>query len=278
MMSEKKLLIALIHNNEQEMPSRRVSDELKSRIVGTNFLEVFEQANFSPQADFPKLLHHLKTQLRIEDSWRQYRGKQSYVSRLKAGVNFIRKLLLLSSLSNVRKREWHIREIECAVSLKHQTAWQQFQESDSDALLVLESDAAWIEDASEEIAELLDLLPGSGPTYLNLAGGLELEQLGIELLTKTMEVAPRPNTKAFSKPVTNTSCAYAINQDLADSFLSYIKSFPEQESLGIDWLINAVFLELARQRQEVTCVHSYPPILHHGSMTGISSSWHPGRG
>ena len=277
-MTEKKLLLALIHNSEEEMPSRRVSDELMSRIAGSNLLEIFEQANFSRRANFSKLFQHLKMQLQIEDSWRLYRGKQSSVSRLKAGINFVRKLLLLLLLSSVRSREWRIRQIECAVSLKHQNAWKRFQESDANILLVLESDAAWIENESEEISGLLDLLLIPSPTYLNLAGGLNLEKLGIELLTKANEEAPRHNTKTFSKPVTNTSCAYAINRSLADAFLSHIESLPKQESLGIDWLINAVFLEMTRRRLDVTCIHSFPPILHHGSMVGISSSWHPGRG
>jgi hypothetical protein len=276
-MSKKKLLIALIHNSEQEMPSRRVADELLASISGTSLVEVSKQANFSRKASFSELFKHLKMQLRIEDSWRQYRGKQSSASRLKAGVNFIRKLILLTLSSNIRAREWRIREIERAVSLKHQTAWRKFQESDAEILLVFESDASWIDNESDGISGLLDLFMTTSPAYLNLAGGLNLETLGIELLTNAVELSPIENIKTFSKPVTNTSCAYAVNQSLAGSFLSHIETFPKQKSLGIDWLINAVFLDLTQQQIDVPCIHSFPPILHHGSMTGISNSWHPGR-
>lgn len=216
-------------------------------------------------------------QMLIEDRWRKYRGKQSFLSRTKAGINCLRKILLLILVKNYRKREWRIREIERAVSLKHQDAWKQFQQSDAKSLLVLESDAAWIEMMSDGVPDLLEVLTDTSPVYLNLAGGLKLAELGVDLLLEKNENASGIARKNFSKPITNTSCAYAVNRTLVNFFLSYTEKFPDQKSLGIDWLINGVFMDMARQDLNVNCVHSYPPILSHGSMTGISSSWHPGR-
>ena len=274
---DSKLLIVLIHNNENENPSREVAENLMHGINGTDLVEVSEQADFSQKIFLSQLFRHLLMQVRIEDLWRTYRGKQSVISRLKAGINFFYRILLLLVRPKIRRREWRIREIEIILSLKHLTSWQIFQQSDASQLLVLENDAAWIEDESKEIPQLLELLTGTSPTYLNLAGGLNLKELGIELLIETLDESPRKNSLTFSKPITNTSCAYAVNRPLVNSFLSHIENFPEQKSLGVDWLINGVFLKMTDNSIDVTCVHSWPPILHHGSMTGISNSWHPGR-
>lgn len=272
-----KLLIVLIHNNEDENPSREVAENLMREIAGIDLVQISEQADFSQNVLLRQLFRHLLMQVRIEDLWRTYRGKQSFISRLKAGINFFYRIFLLLVRPNIRRREWRIREIEIILSQKHLTSWQKFQQSDANQLLVLENDAAWIKGESEEIPRLLEILAGNSPSYLNLAGGLNLAELGIELLTETLKEPPLDNTKTFLKPITNTSCAYAINRPLVNAFLSHIENFPEQKLLGIDWLINGVFLKMSENRIGVTCVHSQPPILLHGSMTGISNSWHPGR-
>jgi len=274
---DNKLLIVLIHNNEDENPSREVAENLMHGIAGVDLIQVCEQAEFSQKIYLSQLFRHLLTQLRIEDLWRTYRGRQSFNSRIKAGINFLYRIFLLLVRPNIRRREWRIREIEIALTIKHLTSWQKFQQSDANQLLVLENDAAWINGESEEIPQLLELLMGASPTYLNLAGGLNLTELGIELLTETFKENPLNDTKTFFKPITNTNCAYAINRPLVDAFISHIENFPEHKSLGADWLINRIFLKMTENRIGVTCVHSWPPILLHGSMTGISNSWHPGR-
>jgi hypothetical protein len=276
-MKPDELLIVLIHNCENVIPSRNVADRLRSKLNGAGLLEVFIQEEFSEETLFHRLVRHLFLQFRLEDLWREYLGKQSRISRIKAEINIVRKIAMLSVVASYRKREWRIREIECAVSRKHQLAWGHFQQSDAKLLLVLESDAAWIDGVSEKIPELLQLLETDSPAYLNLAGGLRFDELGVQLLMEAPDGADYEKIKTFAKPVTNTSCAYAVNRSLANAFMSHTRDFPAHKTLGIDWLINGVFLELTRRGQVVTCTHSWPPILLHGSMAGISESWHPGR-
>lgn len=276
-MSRDPLLIALVHNHEISMPSRLIAKELSSKIDVPEVIEVSDQDNFSSKSNLFLLLKHLKTQVLLENAWRKYRDSQSWLSQTKATLNFFRLAALLIVVPKFRRKAWKIRQIEMAVSVKHQEAWRILQKGQATSFLILESDAVWIEDRSLELMNLLGILTDMRPTYINLAGGLDVSELGVEKLIKEDGGELQSDRRFFKKPITNTSCAYAINRSLCDLFLTHIESHPQQKSLGIDWLINAVFLELTNEAVEVICVHAIPPVLHHGSMTGISSSWHPDR-
>lgn len=276
-MNKDPLLIALVHNHEISMPSRLIAEKLSSKTDLKELIEVSDQDNFSSKSSLSLLLKHLETQVLLENSWRKYRDKQSWLSQSKATLNFLRLASLLIVVPKFRRKAWKIRQIEMAVSVKHQEAWRILQKGEATSFLILESDAVWIEDRTKELVNLLGLLTDTHPTYINLAGGLDLSELGVEKLIKDDDSELLTNRRFFKKPITNTSCAYAINRSLCDLFLTHIENHPQQKSLGIDWLINAIFLELTNEAVEVICVHAIPPVLHHGSMTGISSSWHPDR-
>ena len=46
---------------------------------------------------------------------------------------------------------------------------------------------------------------------------------------------------------------------------------------GIDRLLNAVFLEVLAEGTSLICLHADPPALIHGSLAGVTRSWHPDR-
>ncbi len=111
------------------------------------------------------------------------------------------------------------------------------------------------------------------PTYVNLAGGLNVKDLKIKHLMHSAI----PGFVLFSSPVTNTSCAYAMNREAVRRILSFLADSPRNAELGIDWLFNAFFLQAVAEGASVTCLHADPPALIHGSLAGVTRSWHPDR-
>lgn len=276
-MTETELLIIIIHNNEEKVSARIVAENLCQRLPNTSVREVFEQNELCTNVSFSKLRNHLKIQSILEERWREYRGLQSLRKRLLARGNSYYKWCCLLVDKKKRQKEWNIRQIEHAVSLKHQTAWKLYSASNAKSLLVLESDAVWIENKSDIVTIFLDHTHGSTPAYVNLAGGLDFEILGIDSLRLNVENATLDNALFFSRPVTSTSCAYAINQPMARQLLDHLEFHPDLESLGIDWLINSTFIEVVSKGTEAICLHASPPFLLHGSISGNIKSWHPDR-
>jgi hypothetical protein len=276
-MTQTDLLIVIIHNNEEQVSAWKVADNLSKTKPNTAVLDVHQQEALSTHVDFSKLRNHLKVQSILEERWREYRGLQSIRKSMLARGNYCYKLCCLLIAKKKRQKEWKIRQIEHAVSLKHQTAWKLYSASKAKSLLVLESDAVWIEHKSDLVTNYFEHINGSLPAYVNLAGGLDVELLGIDSLRLNVRNVSSDNAVFFSRPVTNTSCAYLVNQPMAKQLLDHLEYHPDFESLGIDWLINSTFIETVSKGAEVICLHAIPPVLLHGSISGNIKSWHPDR-
>jgi hypothetical protein len=276
-MTQTDLLIVIIHNNEEQVSARIVAEKLSQIIPNTAVLDVHQQDALSTNVDLSKLRNHLKVQSILERRWREYRGLQSLRRSMLARGNHFYKLCCLLVAKKKRKKEWKIRQIEHAVSLKHQMAWKLYSASNAKNLLVLESDAGWIENKSDLVTNYFGHINGSLPAYVNLAGGLDVELLGIDSLRQNYKNVFSDNAVFFSRPVTNTSCAYVIDQLMVKQLLDHLEFHPDFESLGIDWLINSTFIETVSKGTEVICLHAIPPVLLHGSISGNVKSWHPDR-
>jgi len=276
-MTNVNVLVVIIHNNEEQIPAKLVVENLVRGMPDVSVLEVHEQGSLSTDINWSILKDHMKNQFRLEDEWREYRGAQSLKRRLLAGGNLIYKLSFLLTSRKKRREEWKIKQIEHAVTLKHQNAWKQFSASTATTLLVLETDAIWIKDESEALTKFLSAIDVSKPTYISLAGGLDIELLGIDSLIINRPNLSPDNSLLFSRPVTNTNCAYAMNQPMVKLLLKHLESHPGTESLGIGWFINSAFIETVSKGTEVICLHAWPPVLLHGSMNGVTKSWHPNR-
>ena len=108
---------------------------------------------------------------------------------------------------------------------------------------------------------------------MNLAGGLDRKNISIDHLAATHS----DGLTLFTRPVSNTSCAYAANRSVVLELLSFLSTNPEAGTLGIDWLFNALFIRQTSEGKNTRCFHSQPPALRHGSLTGVTQSWHPDR-
>ena len=269
-MAMASLRITAIHNGElDEAPAHYVIEALKDRT--TTVTEVYEQSPFPQTPDVPELVRWRSHQASLEAAWARYLGHpRAQVGILAGRTLFIATIRVSRS---ARRKTWRIRQVEKAVTAKHVRAWREFLTSAEDELLVLETDSVLTEH-TDAVIEAIAAHPTHQPRYVNLAGGLELRDLGIDHLAMG-PVAEHPHLIRFRRAVTNTSCAYMMNRAMAQTALDHVGAQPRDEELGIDWLWNAIFL--AHQSTDIECLLAQPPAIIHGSTQGLTKSWHPGR-
>ena len=272
-MARSTLLIAAIHNGElPQAPARELIDQLGD--LTDQVIEIAQQPPFQAHADARALKDWRRTQSRLESRWAEYREKP--VNKLLTSLGRTLFDITIELSPKVRENAWHVRQVERAVTAKHIAAWRQFHDSGNQELLVLESDAGISNRTRSTVDQLLED-PVKAPRYVNLAGGLSTDAIGISHLqdqTKTHYA----DLKRYRKPVTNTSCAYLVNQGFVAVALQHVDNSPEDAGLGIDWLFNAIFLDHAQAEDAVIeCWHAEPPVIVHGSLQGVTKSWHPDR-
>ena len=269
-MTSPGLRIAAIHNGELEgAPARQVIEA--SEPLTASFLEYVDQSPFPIEPDVHALREWRRRQAELEVRWAAYLGRPKF--SLTSAVGRWSFITQIRVSRDVRSTKWKIRQIEKAVTAKHAAAWRDFHSSTHSELLVVESDSVMTESTVGVLSSLLRN-ETTRPRYVNLAGGLEPKALAIDHLA----VGSSENCDeliSFSRPVTNTSCAYLINQPMADRALDYLERRPIDGDLGIDWLWNAIFLD--NLNTDIDCLHAQPPAITHGSIRGVTKSWHPDR-
>lgn len=274
-----RVLIAAIHNGElAEAPTAGVLDRLTKTHAQWTTCEISEQPPLQPQVDEAALASWATVQWGLEQQWRHYLAgstsdRRSLVSRI--GEAWWRMHIRLSG--RFASRIWRSRQVEAFVTSKHLSSWQRFRANEAyTGLLVLESDAVWLEGSGEGVAQIMQLVGDSSvPAYVNIAGGFDPHTIDIEHLGEP--AGDFAHVVRMKRAVTNTSCAYAINRSMAELLVYYAKAHPDHAVLGIDWLLNAAFLDAYAKKSPVSCWHAQPPVLGHGSLTGVTRSWHPDR-
>jgi GR25 family glycosyltransferase involved in LPS biosynthesis len=158
------------------------------------------------------------------------------------------------------------------VTDKHVRAWSAFLEASGDFLICFEDDAIFKKDSIERVQDLLAVVSNKDsayPIYVDLAGGCELEELKIG----NIETCRDALFRHYSKPVTNTACVYLMNRKLVTSFHHLITRRPWLRLIGIDWMMNKLFMLMTRDGAECICMHADPTIFKHGTTTGEYLSW-----
>jgi GR25 family glycosyltransferase involved in LPS biosynthesis len=162
--------------------------------------------------------------------------------------------------------------IETVVTDKHIRAWSAFLESDADFMICFEDDAVFKDDSTQRLNELLDDLARRLPDiliYVDLAGGCERDMLKID----TLETGRDASFRFYRKPVTNTACSYLMSRPLVTIFIEMIVRRPWLRLIGIDWMMNKLFILAANDGIECSCMHASPTIFKHGSFTGEYKTW-----
>jgi hypothetical protein len=215
--------------------------------------------------------------MRLWRDWRYYRLQLAWSDYRRFGLRqsigitraFVMKTLLGLLNATHRARMCRISHIETLVTAKHIAAWQAFLETDATHLLCCEDDLVIKPDSIDRLRNLLvgaDLDPGL--RYIDLAGGLPVEMLGIDRL-----VANRDGDKIFyACATTNTACCYLLSRPLAERFMAQLVSDPKLRLVGIDWMMNSMLMTLAAERVQCDALHFDPPIFGHGTFTGVYMS------
>ncbi|MCX6403869.1 MAG: hypothetical protein NT032_08265 [Actinobacteria bacterium] len=161
-------------------------------------------------------------------------------------------------------------QIERFVTAKHVKGLRDSANLGATITFILEVDAIAHENSTWQIEEIFNVLStySEHPTYINIAGGLLNYEIGISQLASSFS----NSVDIFTLAVSNTSCAYAINEIFLSDFLKFVDSNPNILDFGIDWVYNSFFLI---SENKIACFHSSPPALSHGSFTGKSESWNP---
>lgn len=270
----RSVVLAAVHNGElKQSPAQEVLLNLLASDLTQEAFEVFDQPESLGTVDTDELVSWRHAQRHLEGQWRKHLKRDNPLRNAAAAFNEGMYRLRLRFDSEFQTGQWHTRQIERFVTAKHIRAWRKFIESPHSTLVVIESDATLTRESRGRVNNVLVEVTSDQPTYVNLAGGLSRSDIAIGSLA----AGDVNGMTVFNRPVTNTSCAYALNRSLVVDILSFLDESPETATLGIDWLFNAFFINQTVKGKEIRCLHSQPPALLHGSLTGITRSWHPDR-
>jgi hypothetical protein len=262
------MLVILIHTNEAERlrHARPALARVTSLFPESRYLEVFEQPAIVPVPAATAIRRRL-AQYVVARQWARYNGApvrggvRFAADALKSGVNAVK------GAANGRLRRRFA--LETILANKHIESWRRLIDSDQRFAILAESDAVIADDAYAGIAALGAVLPADDRFfYADLAGGVDPATLGLAEMT-VERIGPYAH---LSRCATNTTCCYAISRSMAAAFLNIHNRRPPFFDFTPDWLINAMFLTVTREGGSIECWHAVPPVITHGSASGIVSS------
>lgn len=269
---EVRVLIALIHNNNMER-NAYVRPQLEKMVHGLNPFIAAKKIEISFQ---PELKAHGTAMAFMRDlmyrkldrEWHRYRLVKP-LTLLRDFVGFLKGSLIkyVIEYDKIGKPWKTTSAIEVLVTDKHVRAWGAFLDTRADFLLCFEDDVIFKGDSVQRINELFGALRRrnlGAPIYVDLAGGCKLDELRIDNLASSQDAYFRH----YSKPVTNTACAYLVSRDLVAAFHSILTRRPWLRLIGADWMMNSLFVRLDNDGVECVCMHAAPTIFEHGTATG----------
>jgi hypothetical protein len=264
----KKIKICLLHNNEKDRLNyiRPKIDSLVSEISKKHLVS-FDEISEQNEKDINifELISRDIFSFKLQRKYKKYIHKNNKLFMYDFLVFIFR--LFKQLIFNTKKYRGK-RKIEMIVSEKHVQAYLKSIEYDADFLIIFENDAIFKENSIKKILETFDLELNLG-AFIDLAGGYSFGELNYQkILSKTEN-----GFLYFSKPVTNTACAYILNKKQIQTLIMYILKYKNIRQQSIDWLLNAVFIRQTQDKIDVQCLHSDPSILNHGSFTGEFNSW-----
>ena len=269
------LLIALIHNNnitrlEKARPSINQLIQSLYRKFDIEYTELHYQPDRQQHSLITAFCREFYNNI-LAVEWANYRllndNKMMFWARtIKC---FVTKYIFSPKL----RRQWQKSSIiEQYVTAKHIRAWELFVQANFDYLLIFEDDVHFTSSSISEFNNcIVDLIENEDNNfiYIDLAGGCKSDELKIDKLL----VSKTDYLNVYNKPVTNTACCYLIDSKLARYFVNEVAVKPLLRMIGVDWLMNKLFINLVKQHQSCACFHANPTIFEHGSVTGIYTPW-----
>lgn len=267
-----KILLGIVHNNEQERLDYLLNELPKLQNPGFYFQIIDYGIQVEKSINLVSTLKKTFSVLDYTIRWAKY-TKQSIFKKLKGEVRTQMSFMLGGKAGRKKLRKINI--ICDAVSRKHFGLMEDFLEGDAEYLIVLESDA---------------LLPD--PVKMNQSLALLTLSQSSDFPLWVSFVQPNPKSqgeiKGFldsasglitqEKPWSNTACAYMVNRKLASLFINKHSNRINSKypALPIDWLLNSTFLHLTKAELESGRYFEFDtgPVIHGSIQT--SSSWTQG--
>ena len=274
---EVSLFIALIHNNNVQRNAyiRPQLDKMAGTLgpyITSEKIEVSFQPEIKPHSIAMAFMRDLMYR-KLDREWHRYRLLKP-LTLVRDIVGFLKGAFIKYIVE--RKgigASWQKNSaIEVMVTEKHVRAWGRFLDSGADFLICFEDDAVFKDDSVQKTKELLGLLTQrnlDARIYVDLAGGCKLGELKIDNLESSQDAS----FKIYSKPVTNTACTYLMSRALVVDFHSMLTRRPWLRLLGIDWMMNSLFIQMKNDGRECFCMHAAPTTFKHGTTTGEYVSW-----
>ena len=268
--------ISLIHNHDAARLSliRPAIYCLQQYLGGEAHCKILE-SSFQPELKPHPWALALKRDViyaQLGYAWSFYRGYGH--TPVRSTLGFLKRFFgkYVFNYQESRNRWFRSSAIEVFVSAKHVRMWEAFLESDAELLICFEDDALFNDESHQQflqhISRLLDN-PSENYVYVDFGGGCTLEQLKIDRLQLDFQGGVR----RYKRGVTNTACSYLLNRNLAAEFLQVLLNRPQLRLVGIDWMMNALFMEIRRSGGSVECWHCDPPAVQHGSAVGSFDPW-----
>lgn len=271
--NHKKILISLIHNNNQDRLSYiKPKIEKLIDLIGYNHKVDLIESSYQPSIkgiSFATFFIKEIIFFILDRKWTKYRGYKEKPFIIKFPFFM---LILLKKIFN--KKEYNnlkrVYEIEIYLNNKHTKSYLYAIENKYDYLFVFEDDVIFKDDSLEKFSSFIDSLPipRNDFLYVDMAGGLNLEDLRIDKLNYKNDNL----FKYFSKSVTNTSACYLMNMRQFEYSYFVILQNPLFRYLPSDWLLNAIFIKQEKDQIKTDCFHFYPSIFSHGSIDGYYKS------
>lgn len=261
------LHVALIHNhNENRLAAIRPSiHRIVEELAATVSEHAWQVALATSPLTVLRLLRANRQHERMHRRHLRFRGSPRPRSTLLPALSTATKSLLRGD----RLARYRGALIEQLLTDKHIRVWTTFLDSDAEVLMVLEDDAVFHADSLDGLIALIQRL---GPTithpiYVDIAGGFPLRKI----VDSRIGAAAWPGVTEFPMPFTNTTCAYLATRSLVAAMLEHVTWDGELRSMGPDWLINELMMR-CHQDEPILSFHTDPPVLSHGSLTGIYPS------
>lgn len=260
-----KICLALIHNQDTQRLSyirpklKILSKELSSKFE-VEIFEVFQQPQIKSMAKYLNLTVRYIY-------WRINREFEDYKKNKSRNIIFDF-LILIARFFLSRQDQRYV--IEAYIADKHIRAWSHFLERNSQFLICFEDDVIFKRDSISRIKKLLlntKIDSRNKLLYIDLAGGNNMEIMNAKMIEQKRDSLGIH----FKKPITNTACCYLINKNTGRIFIEKVFKNPWLRLICADWMMNKVFISSVN-KEKYFCLHTYPSIFSHGSITGNYSS------
>lgn len=274
---KQKISIALIHNNNIQrysylLPRLKQLQKVLSNYYAVHLFEISSQPDIAPLS-FLFAIYREFLYWWLSRQWKKYcltKPWPFYSDVIRPLKNILKNYIFTTSKERCRLLK-HGR-IEMIVTAKHICAWKKFVEREDNFLICFEDDAVFKDDSTHKTVALIESLSretvADQGIYIDLAGGCTFEALQVNQIECNRDAGFR----YFVKPITNTACCYIINKKVAEVFLSEMNQSPGSKMIGIDWLINQLFMK-SEPYMKYFCKHAYPHLFDHGSVTGQYLDW-----